>query len=92
MSTTPVPPEPARHPIDELDDDDLFRELEHLYRTRLDTLRGGSQSALDNSDRRIGELEGAYLRRHPEREVTPRRLRPDDTSLLPGRRGRVAGG
>lgn len=71
---------PAPHPTGDLSDDDLFRELEQLYGTRLDTVRHGSQSALDNSTRRIGELEEEYRHRHPQREVEGRRLRPDDAS------------
>jgi len=58
-----------------LADDDLFRELEHLYETRLETLRHGSEDALANHTRRTAELEREYLRRHPEREVDPARLR-----------------
>jgi hypothetical protein len=68
--------EPARHPTDTLSEERLLRELEHLYRTRLDTLREGSAAALEHSDRRIHELETDYVRRHPDREVSDRRLRP----------------
>jgi hypothetical protein len=75
--------EPVPHPTDELADDAVLRELEQLYRTRVDTLRRGSDAALENSDRRIAELESAYLRRRPQREVSPRRLRPDTSSLFP---------
>lgn len=67
---------PAPHPTDGLPEDLLLHELEQLYRTRLDTLREGSASALDHSDRRIRELEDAYRRRQPDREVSGRRLRP----------------
>src|SRR3954447_17582550 len=77
------------HPTDELGDDDVLRELEQLYRTRLDTLRRGSDAALENSSERIAELEAAYLRRRPQREVSPRRLRPDESSLTPPRGGRA---
>jgi hypothetical protein len=73
----------APHPTKELSDDELFAELAQLYETRLETLRHGSDSAVENSDRRIGELEREYLHRHPHREVSPRRLRPDKTSLTP---------
>lgn len=75
--------EPVPHPTDELPDETLLHELEQLYRTRIDTLRRGSDAALENSDRRIEELERAYLRRRPHREVSPRRLRPDGASLFP---------
>jgi len=57
-----------------LDGDDLFRELGHLYATRLDTLRHGSDDSLTHHDRRMAELEREYLRRFPDREVDPRRL------------------
>jgi len=62
-------------PADKLDDQDLIRELESLHRTRQDTLRHGSDSALATHDRRLAELEAEYLRRFPDREVDPRRLR-----------------
>lgn len=54
---------------------DLLRELEHLYETRLTTLRHGSDDALATHTRRAGELEREYLRRFPDREVDPSRLR-----------------
>src|SRR5690349_2810730 len=73
------------HPTEELGDDDVLRELEQLYRTRLDTLRRGSDAALEHSSERIAELEAAYLRRRPQREVSARRLRPDESSLTPPR-------
>jgi len=65
-----------RHPTQELSDEELLEHLGQLYETRLETLRHGSQDALDNSDRRLRELEGEYLRRYPEREVSPERVRP----------------
>jgi hypothetical protein len=71
----------ANVPLADLDDATLVHELDQLYRTRVETLRHGSDAALENSDRRINELEREYLVRHPEREVSARRLRPDDTSL-----------
>ena len=58
-----------------LTDDDLFRELEQLYQTRFETLRHGSEDALANPTRRTAELEREYLRRSPEREIDPARLR-----------------
>ena len=57
-----------------LGDDDLFRELASLHRTRLHTLRHGPDAALDNHLRRTAELETEYLARHPGREVDPSRL------------------
>lgn len=58
-----------------LADEDLMRELASLHDTRHDTLRHGSDDALENHNRRMYELESEYLRRHPQREVDPARLR-----------------
>lgn len=78
MTSTPSDPAaPAPHPTGDLSDDDLFRELEQLYGTRLDTLRHGSGAAVDNSSRRISELEAEYRTRYAQREVDGRRLRPE---------------
>ena len=60
---------------DALSDEELVREIESLSRTRSDTLRHGSDSALAEHDRRTAELESEYLRRFPGREVDPQRLR-----------------
>lgn len=60
---------------DQLDNDDLGRELEQVHRTRHDTFRHGSASALETHTRRMAALEAEYLRRFPEREVDPERLR-----------------
>ena len=57
-----------------LSNEDVLRELGHLFETRLDTLRHGSESALAHHDRRTAELEREYLRRFPDREVDPNRL------------------
>lgn len=59
----------------ELADEDLIREMQSLHRTRLDTLRHATDSALANHLRRTAELETEYLARHPGREVDPSRLR-----------------
>jgi hypothetical protein len=61
----------------ELADDDLFRELSSLYRTRLSTLRHGPDAALANHFKRTSELETEYMARHPGREVDPHRLTQD---------------
>jgi hypothetical protein len=58
-----------------LTDEELLRELASLHGTRHDTLRHGSDSALANHDRRTAELEREYIRRFPQREVDPQRLR-----------------
>jgi hypothetical protein len=55
--------------------EDLLRELRSLHGTRHDTLRHGSADALANHNRRLVELESEYLRRFPEREVDPARMR-----------------
>jgi LPS sulfotransferase NodH len=60
-----------------LADDDLFRELASLHRTRLDTLRHGPDAALETHLRRTAELETEYMARYPGREVNPHRLTQD---------------
>jgi hypothetical protein len=62
-------------PASELPDDELFQDLEQLHSTRHDTLRHGSVDALDAHTKRLNELEQEYLRRFPEREVDPDRVR-----------------
>ena len=59
----------------ELSAEDLLRELHTLHATRHETLRHGSDDALSNHNRRLVELESEYLRRYPQREVDPARLR-----------------
>ncbi|WP_113705275.1 DUF6158 family protein [Nonomuraea lactucae] len=59
----------------ELGDDDLLRELRQLHATRTDTLLHGSDDALARHTSRTNELESEYLRRYPERDVDPGRLR-----------------
>jgi hypothetical protein len=59
----------------DLADQDLLRELAELHRTRHETLRYGSDQALDRHDERTTELEAEYLRRFPDREVEPGRMR-----------------
>lgn len=59
----------------DLSEEDLFRELRHLHVTRLETLRHGSADALANHTTRMAEMETEYLRRYPDREVDPERLR-----------------
>ncbi|WP_419999192.1 DUF6158 family protein [Streptomyces boninensis] len=59
----------------ELDDHQLLRELETIHRTRHDTLLHGSPAALAAHNSRMADLEGEYLRRHPERAVAYGRTR-----------------
>jgi hypothetical protein len=61
-------------PAADLPEEDLFRELGSLHRTRLHTLRHAPEPALANHLSRTAELESEYLRRHPDREVDPSRL------------------
>ncbi|GAA2381775.1 hypothetical protein Cme02nite_52540 [Catellatospora methionotrophica] len=62
-------------PAADLADEDLFRELAALHRTRHATLRHGSDAALSHHTDRLVELEADYLRRFPDREIDPERLR-----------------
>jgi hypothetical protein len=58
-----------------LTDQDLLRELGTLHRTRHETLRHGSDHALQRHSQRTEELEREYLGRFPDREVEPERHR-----------------
>lgn len=60
---------------EQLSPEDLLNELRSLHDTRHTTFRHGSDDALENHNRRMRELEGEYLRRFPDREVDPERLR-----------------
>lgn len=62
-----------------LSDDDLLRELKHLHATRSDALFHGPADAFAHHTTRTRELEDEYLRRYPERDVDPNRLRPAGT-------------
>lgn len=62
-------------PAEALDHTTLLRELAELHRTRNDTLRHGADHALAAHTARTTQLEGEYLRRFPDREVIPGRLR-----------------
>ena len=58
-----------------LDEPQLLRELETIHRSRHDTLLHGSPAALSAHNVRMAQLEGEYLRRHPQRPVSPGRTR-----------------
>jgi hypothetical protein len=62
-------------PATELSEEDLLRELEHVHQTRHETFLHGSADALVHHTARTAQLEDEYLRRHPEREIDPQRLR-----------------
>jgi hypothetical protein len=62
-------------PPSDLSEADLRRELAHAHETRHTTFLHGSQDALDAHTRRTAQLEQEFLRRHPEREIDPDRLR-----------------
>ena len=67
---------PRGIPAEELTDDDLRRELEHLHATRHDTVLDGSESALEAHTERMLALEHEFLRRFPEEAAPdPRRTR-----------------
>ncbi len=59
----------------ELSEQALMRELAHLHATRHDTFLHGAPDALREHTARTFELEQEYLRRHPDRDVDPRRTR-----------------
>ncbi|MDR7302929.1 DUF6158 family protein [Haloactinomyces albus] len=59
----------------ELSEEALVRELTHLHHTRNETFLHGAPDALREHTDRTFELEQEYLRRHPERDVDPRRTR-----------------
>jgi hypothetical protein len=67
--------QPLGQPAADLPEDDLLRELESVHRTRNDTFLHGSTDAVLTHTSRTAELEDEYLRRHPERDIDPRRLR-----------------
>lgn len=62
-------------PAADLAEEDLLRELGHLHGTRNETFLHAAADALREHTARTFELEQEYLRRHPEREVDPRRTR-----------------
>ena len=62
-------------PPSQLSEQDLRRELEHVHETRHTTFLHGSPDALDAHTSRTAELEAEFLRRFPDREVDPSRLR-----------------
>jgi hypothetical protein len=64
----------ADHSAD-LSEDDLLRELGHLHETRHETFLHGSDDALAAHTRRTADLEAEYVRRHPQRQIDPDRLR-----------------
>jgi hypothetical protein len=61
-------------PASDLSDDDLRRELRHLYETRWDTLTTGTESALETHTERMLELETEFVVRLPQ-EAAPDPLR-----------------
>ena len=61
--------------VTDLSNDDLLREMTHIHATRTDTIRHGSESAMASHTHRMAALEHEYLRRFPDREVDPERLR-----------------
>ena len=64
-----------RVPATGLSEEDLRRELGHLHETRHGTFLHGSDDALQAHTTRTAALEAEFVRRHPQREVDPDRLR-----------------
>ena len=62
-------------PATGLSEEDLRRELGHLHETRHETFLHGSDDALQAHTARTTALEAEFVRRHPQREVDPDRLR-----------------
>jgi hypothetical protein len=50
----------------DLADEDLRREMQHLHDTRHDTVLDGSESALQAHTERMLALEGEFLARFPQ--------------------------
>jgi hypothetical protein len=75
LAGTSEPDDVEGVPSSELSDEDLFREMGALHRTRSETLRHGSAQAFERHTERMAELEAEYLIRYPEREVDPERER-----------------
>jgi len=61
---------------EQLEDDDLKRELHHLYETREDTFFNGTGDAYEIHTERMLELEREYAHRRPdETKADPARTR-----------------
>ena len=75
MNPSGAPHELDGIPAASLDDEELNRELAHLHETRHEVFLHGSAQALDHHTQRMADLEQEWLRRHPERQVDPQRLR-----------------
>jgi hypothetical protein len=67
--------EPEGVPAGDLSDDDLLRKLAQLHRTRNETLLHAPTQALQRHSERTAALELEYLRRRPQRDIDPARLR-----------------
>jgi Family of unknown function (DUF6158) len=62
-------------PANQLSDEDLMREMQHLHETRHDAVLHAGDDALETHTRRMHELEDEYVRRDPGRDIDPDRLR-----------------
>jgi hypothetical protein len=63
---------------EDLSDDDLDRDVEHLHATRHETFLNGTPDALAAHTERMLALESEFVRRFPERS------RPDPARVRPG--------
>jgi len=79
-----MPSRPEGIPASELEEDDLRRELVHLYETREDTFFAGSADAFEMHTQRMLELESEYARRRPDR------TKPAPSRTREGARARTA--
>ena len=68
-------------PAEQLTDQALERELEHLHLTRHDAFLHGSEDALAFHTLRMNELEQEYVRRNPDRVIDARRTRHGSREL-----------
>lgn len=68
-------PRPRNGPkVEELSEEDLLRELEHLHATRHEMFLHASTQAMVAHSERQHMLEDEYLRRHPDRDIDPVQL------------------
>jgi hypothetical protein len=67
-------------PAEQLSDDELSRDLEHVYEKRYDMFRNGAADQFRNNVQRMAELEAEYLSRFPDKVVdadAKRRIGPE---------------
>lgn len=66
---------PQRGPtVEQLSEEELLRQLEHLHSTRHEMFLHASTQAMVAHSERQHLLEDEYLRRHPDRDIDPVQL------------------